>query len=59
MSKWNNFDSHIRNLPTISKFKSVLLEFLRPKSYPTFKLGKKYDTSLLARLRVGFTRVGF
>ena len=57
MSRWNSLDSRIRNLPSISKFKSAILEFLRPKANSTFKLGNDFGVILLTRLRVGFSHL--
>ena len=57
MSRWNSLDSRIRNLPSISKFKSAILEFLRPNANSTFKIGNDFGVTLLTRLRVGFSHL--
>ena len=55
--EWNNLDSSIRNLPTISSFKRAIFEFFRPKSTPTFNLPDYSGLTLLTRLRVGFSHL--
>jgi len=40
ISQWNSLDSRIRSLLSISSFKRPLLEFLRPKHSPTFRVVK-------------------
>ena len=57
MLKWNTLDSRIRNLPSISKFKSAILEFLRPNGNSNFKLGNDFGVILLTRLRVGLSHL--
>lgn len=57
VTQWNALDSHIRNSPSISTFKSALLQFLKPKSNPTFKLGNNPGVVLLNRLRVDFSHL--
>ena len=56
-STWNNLDSRIRDLPSISKFKSAIFEFLRPKPISVIKLGNNPGFILLTRLRVGFSHL--
>ena len=57
MSQWNSLDSRIRNLPSISLFKSAILKFVRPNGNSTFKLGNDFGIILLTRLRVGFSHL--
>lgn len=57
MSQWNIIDSHIRNLPSISTFKSALLKFLKPEPNSIYKLGNHRGVVLLTRLRVGFSHL--
>ena len=57
MSQWNILDSDIRNMPSIFKFKSAILSFLRPKPNPVFNLGNDPGVCLLTRLRVGFSHL--
>lgn len=57
MSEWNNLDSRIKNLQSISKFKSAILDFLRPKPTLNYRLGNISGFPLLARLRVGFSHL--
>ena len=57
MSQWNKLDSRIRDLPSISRFKSAILGFFRPNPTPTFKLGNNPGLTLLTRLRVGFSHL--
>ena len=54
ISKWNELDCHIRNLPSIAAFKRAILKFIRPSPSPTFKVINHKGLILLTRLRVGF-----
>ena len=45
------------NLPSISTFKRALLDFLRPKPQPYFKVLNNKGLTLLTRLRVGFSHL--
>ena len=57
MSQWNVLDGHIRNLPSISRFKSAILKFLRPVPNSIYKLDNDPGVVLLNRLRVGFSHL--
>ena len=57
ISKWNELDCHIRNLPSIASFKRAILKFIRPSPSPTFKVINHKGLILLTRLRVGFSHL--
>ena len=57
ISQWNTLDCHIRNLPTISSFKSGLLKFYRPSPASIFKVDQPRAFVLLTKLRVGFSHL--
>ena len=57
ISQWNSLDSRLRDLPSLSCFKSALFEFFRPKSSPTFRIDDHRGFILLTRLRVGFSHL--
>ena len=57
IAEWNKLDSRIRDLPSISRFKRALLNFLRPKGESTFKVSNNQGVVLLTRLRVGFSHL--
>ena len=58
ISKWNNLDSRIRDLPCISTFKHAILDFIRPNPIPYFKKNKFSCFVFHTRLRVGFIHLG-
>ena len=55
--EWNNLDSRIRDLPSISSFKRAIFEYLRPTAVSTFRVSNHYGFILLTRLRVGFSHL--
>ena len=57
ISQWNNLDSRIKNLPSISRFKRAILNFVRPTPMPTFNVSNNKGFILLTRLRVGFSHL--
>jgi len=57
ISKWNDLDSRIRDLPSISSFKRAIFEFLRPKASSTYRVSNCKGLILLTRLRVGFSHL--
>ena len=57
ITQWNNLDSRLRDLPSISRFKRAMFEFLRPKASPTFRIQNYSGLVLLTRLRVGFSHL--
>jgi len=56
INEWNKLDSRIRDLPSISRFKRAIFEFMRPKPAPTFRVNHE-GLFLLTRLRVGFSHL--
>ena len=54
ISQWNNLDSRIWNLPSITTSKHSILDFIRPVSTPVFKINKLSGFVLITQLRVGF-----
>ena len=57
ISQWNVLDSNIRNLPTISTFKSAIFKFIRPKSSSVFNVRHHQGAIFLTRLRIGFSHL--
>ena len=57
INQWNNLDSCIRDLPSISRFKRAIFGFIRPKPSPVFKVDNNRGLFLLTRLRVGFSHL--
>ena len=55
INEWNNLDENIRNLPSISTFKTAILKFLRPNANSVFRVTDNKGVILLNRLRVGFS----
>ena len=48
---------HIKDLPSISKFKSSILDFFRPKHSSIYNLGNNPGLCFLTRLRVDFSHL--
>ena len=57
INEWNNLDENIRNLPSISTFKTAILKFLRPTANSIFNVIDNKGVVLLNRLRVGFSHL--
>ena len=57
VNEWNKLDSRIRDLPSISRFKRAIFDFIRPKSSPTFRVEDNHGLVLLTRLRVDFSHL--
>ena len=57
LSQWNNLDDHIKYLPSLSRFKRAIFDFIRPSPAPTFKIFDNKGLVLLTRLRVGFSHL--
>ena len=57
VNEWNKLDSRIRDLPSISRFKRAIFDFIRPNSSPTFSIENNHGLVLLTRLRVGFSHL--
>ena len=57
ISQWNVLDSNIRNLPTISTFKSAIFKFIRPKLSSVFNVRHHQGAIFLTRLRIGFSHL--
>ena len=56
-TEWNKLDSRIRDIPSISRFKRAMFDFLRPKGESNFKVTNNQGMVLLTRLRVGFSHL--
>ena len=56
--QWNNWDSRIRNLPSIATFKPAILDFIRPNTTLYFKTNRLSNFIFLNRLMVGFSHLG-
>ena len=57
INEWNNLDENIRNLPSISSFKTAILKFFKPNANSVFGVTDKKGVVLLNRLRVGFSHL--
>ena len=57
INEWNNLDENIRNLPSISSFKTAILKFFKPNANSVFSVTDKKGVVLLNRLRVGFSHL--
>ena len=57
ISEWNKLDSRIRDLPSISRFKRAIFQFIRPEASSTFHVTNNKGLVLLNRLRVGFSHL--
>jgi len=57
ISQWNNLDSRIRNLPSVSTFKKAIFQFIKPKPSPVFGAHDNKGVVLLNRLRLGFSHL--
>ena len=56
--QWNNWDSRIRNLPSIGTFKHAILDFIRPNPTLYFKTNRLSGFIFLNWLIVGFSHLG-
>ena len=57
VSHWNNLNEDLRNMTSVSSFKSVLLKFIRPKPNPIYNIHDSVGITFLNRLRVGFSHL--
>ena len=57
VSQWNTLDTEIRNLTSISSFKSALSRFYRPTSSSVYNVHNPKGIVYLNRLRVGFSHL--
>ena len=48
-SQWNNWDSRIRNLPSIAPLLRAMFDFIRPVSAPMFKVNRFSDFVFFTR----------
>ena len=54
-SNWDNLDASLKDLPTLSQFKSALLKTIRPSPRSYFNTTDKTGIHRLAQLRVGLS----
>ena len=54
---WNNLDDKIRNLPTLSQFKTSLLKLIRPDKKEIFDVSDLIGMRWLFQLRVGLSQL--
>ena len=52
---WDNLDASVKDLPTLSQFKSALLKHIRPSSRSYYNVTDKTGIHRLAQLRVGLS----
>ena len=52
---WDNLDASIRDLPTLSQFKSALIKRFRPPPRSYYNITDKLGIRRLAQLRVGLS----
>ena len=52
---WENLDASVRDLPTLSQFKSALLKRIRPQPRSYFNVIDKAGIHRLSQLRVGLS----
>ena len=52
---WNNLDASVKNLPTLSQFKSALLKTIRPSPRSYYNITDKIGIHRLAQLRLGLS----
>ena len=57
LTEWNNLGNSIRELESISVFKSSLLHFIRPKASPIFGIMDPEGLKLLTRLRLNLSHL--
>ena len=57
VTKCNNLDPKITNLPTVSSFESTLLKFIRPNDASVYSVHEPFGVVLLTRLRVDFSHL--
>ena len=57
VNEWNKLDSAIRELKSVSLFKTSLLPFIRPKPMPVYNLFDPVGLKFLTCLRVGFSHL--
>ena len=57
VTRWNNLDPKITNLPSVSSFKCTLLKFMRPNDASVYSVDEPFCVVLLTRLRVGFSHL--
>ena len=55
--EWNKLDINIRNLESLSKFKSGILKFIRPIPNSVFKLHNPEGIKILSRVRLGLSHL--
>ena len=52
---WNNLDVSVKDVPTLSRFKSALLKKIRPSPKSYFNVADRNGIRRLAQLRVGLS----
>lgn len=57
VNEWNKLGPDLKNLLSISKFKTGLLNFIRPEMGPVYKIHDPRGLTLLTRLRVNFSHL--
>ena len=55
IKNWNSLDESIRSLPSISCFKTHLLNFVRPPGYSFFGIRDRIGSKQISQIRVGFS----
>ena len=57
ISQWNNLDSCMRNLSSITTFKRAIFDFIRPNPAPYFKTNRISEFFFLTWLKVSFSHL--
>ena len=57
VTQWNNLDSQLKNMPSISTFKKALSNIFKPNAASIFGINNVKGLTFLTRLRVGFSHL--
>ena len=57
LKEWNDLAFEIRELPTVSSFKSKLFSFIPPSKKPTYEIYDPTGLAILIQLRVGISQL--
>ena len=55
IENWNNLDSDLKTVPSLSEFKSKITKLIRPKGNTFYKICDTYGIKLLTKIRVKFS----